>query len=95
MGDYYLDFQAQRDLRDILEFISDHSILAAERTRDRLENTFLGLAANPYLGQERPELEAGLRSFPVNPYTIIYRPLDGGVIIVRVIHGSRDITHLI
>lgn len=37
----------------------------------------------------------GLRSFPVGKYLIFYRLIDGGLEIVRVLHGARDIENLL
>jgi toxin ParE1/3/4 len=49
------------------------------------------LAKYPEAGRERPEIAAGLRSFPIGKYVLFYRPIHDGVEIVRVLHGSRDI----
>ena len=46
------------------------------------------------MGRSRSELAPDLRSFPFEAYVIFYRPLDNGVEIVRVIHGSRNIESL-
>ena len=43
------------------------------------------------MGRTRNDLATGLRSFPVGNYVILYRPLENGVEVVRVVHGSRDI----
>ena len=32
-----------------------------------------------------------MRSFPVGRYIVFYMPLDDGVVVIRVLHGSRDI----
>jgi toxin ParE1/3/4 len=42
------------------------------------------------MGQDRSELMAGLFSFPVGNYVIYYRPIDGGIEVVRVLHGPRE-----
>ncbi len=87
--------RAERDIRDIYEFISEYSLASAARTIRRLREGFLTLADNPYIGHERPDLGPNLRSLAVRPYVIIYQPLEQGVEIVRVTHGSRDINRLI
>jgi len=43
------------------------------------------------MGKSRDELAAGLRSFPIGQYIIFYQPVPGGVDIVRVLHGARDL----
>ncbi len=52
------------------------------------------LATQPQMGRERPELAPGLRSFPVGAFILFYRPTKGGIEVVRVLHGSRDIPML-
>jgi toxin ParE1/3/4 len=47
------------------------------------------------MGRERPDLRAGLRSFTVGSYLIIYRPLADGIEVVRVLHGARDLAKLV
>jgi toxin ParE1/3/4 len=51
------------------------------------------LARHPHVGRQRTELRAGLRSWPVYPYTIFYIVDDTRrtVTVVRVIHGHMDI----
>ena len=45
------------------------------------------------MGRARPELAAGLRSFPTQtPYILYHLPDDaGGIIVVRVLLHARDI----
>jgi hypothetical protein len=38
-----------------------------------------------------PELQRGLRSFPVGSYLVFYLPLPDGVEVVRVMNGRQDI----
>ncbi len=86
--------QAEDDLVDILVYLRRRD----ERAADRFEADFEGkcriLAQFPMMGRARPELTPSLRSFAINPYVIFYEPLDDGVRIVRVIHGSRDISSM-
>jgi toxin ParE1/3/4 len=55
------------------------------------------LARYPYLGRARDEdLRPGLRSFPAGDYLIIHRIAeDEVVLILHVMHGSRDIARLL
>jgi toxin ParE1/3/4 len=43
------------------------------------------------LGRARDDLRAGLRSFPVGQYVIIYAIEDEDVQILHVFHGKQDI----
>jgi toxin ParE1/3/4 len=62
---------------------------------DLIDQKFQALAGHPNPGRSRDELEEGLRSFPVGKYVIFYRAIPEGVEIVRVLHGSRDLTAIL
>ena len=86
---------ATADLVAIWEFIAEDSPRSARQLIERIivvcDTT---LADNPRIGRSRQELASELRSFPLQDYTIFYRPVDEGVEIVRVLHGNRDIESL-
>jgi len=42
----------------------------------------------------RDELAPGLRSLPVGNYVVFYRGREGGIEVIRVLHGARDIDAL-
>ena len=80
------------DLEEIWQFIARDSEFQADKWIRFLDNRINDLAANNELGRPRPELAAGLRSFPVKDYVIFYRPItEAGLYLVRVLHSSRDI----
>ncbi len=54
----------------------------------------LAREAGPYLGRQRDELRAGMRSFPLGNYLVFYRVQEDAVLILRVLHGRRDIDAL-
>ena len=64
---------------------------------DEIAERFWMLATFPYAGRSRDgDLRTGLRSFPVRDYLIIYRvDSDELVMIIHVVHGSRDLDSLI
>lgn len=45
----------------------------------------------PNMGQSFNNFARWLRSFPVEDYLIFYRPIDGGVEVVRIVSGYRDL----
>ena len=83
--------RAKADLSEIWEFIADDSDDQADAFIDLIDQKFQLLAQQAELGRRRDELAEGLRSFPVGRYVIFYLPIPGGVQIVRVLHGARDI----
>ena len=82
---------AETDILEIWDYIADDSLAAADRWVDRLDVQFRLLAAQPMMGRARDELAPGVRSFPFGRYVVFYVPLDGGIDVVRVLHGARDI----
>jgi toxin ParE1/3/4 len=67
----------------------------ATRLIDAITSRFLFLARFPYLGRARDEdFGAGSRSASVGEYVILYC-IDGqDVLILRVVHGRRDLEAL-
>jgi toxin ParE1/3/4 len=47
------------------------------------------------IGRARPELRPDLRSFPYGSYLILYRVINDGVEIVRVVHAARNLDDLV
>jgi toxin ParE1/3/4 len=43
------------------------------------------------MGRPRDELGAGVRSVVVGRYVVFYRFTDTELVVLRIIHGSRDI----
>lgn len=84
----------ERDLEEIWDYIAADNPDAAERCLRQIDARFQLLAQNPFIGRERKDLAAGLRSSVVGNYVLFYRPLasGNGVEIVRVIEGHRNIT---
>ena len=90
--------QAETDLEDIWYYIAmeSDSIRIADRVINSITETLFLLAGHPHIGRRRDEdLKPGLRSFPAGKYVIIYRvDKNKDVLILRVIHGKRDIEAL-
>ena len=86
--------KAEKDIDDIADYIAlDHPERAVKFLRF-LSKKLIDLASTPLIGRERPALELGLRSFPIDSYIIFYKPLDDGIDIIRIIHSARDIDHI-
>lgn len=83
--------QADVDLDSIWSYIAVDNAGAANEQIDRIGDVFEMLTQNPLAGRERPELQRGLRSFPVGSYLVFYLPLSDGIEIVRVMSGRQDI----
>ena len=96
--------QRQRARIDLLEqfvyFGEEESMELAERYFTAVDETCALLVKQPRIGgsydSSIPEL-AGLRRIPVKGfenYLIFYLPHSGGIDVIHVIHGARDIENL-
>ena len=56
-----------------------------------IEKRFAQVLKLPHSGTERPQLGPDLRVIFQAKYAIYYLPRPGEIIIVRVLHGSRDL----
>lgn len=83
--------EAEEDLIKIWFDIAPDNPAAADKMLRRIDEKFVLLAGNPKLGRALPELCEGMRRWPIGQYLILYREIAGGVEIVRVIHGRRDL----
>jgi toxin ParE1/3/4 len=76
------------------------SLEVARRFLHAANVSFQALAIMPELGAQRAfrnPCYSSVRAWPVKGferYLIFYRPIDDGVEVLRVIHGSRDIQRL-
>ena len=99
---YSVKPKATRDLDDYAGYLAEKATLeVALRFFDQAHATFALLAGQPNMGWRSktnyPGLEA-LRVFRVRGFEnmiILYRPLAGGVDILRVIHRSRNLRALL
>lgn len=88
---YRLVPRAEVDLAAAIDYITPESPRAASRMLVAVERACGLLGDNPYLGRARPELGRDTRSWVVGRYLILYRPVEGGIEVVRVVHGARDL----
>jgi toxin ParE1/3/4 len=78
-------------LQELRWIVAESGAERADRVVDRIVATADLLAERPLSGRERRDISRGLRSFAVPPFVIFYRPLTGGVRVMRVVHGHRDL----
>jgi toxin ParE1/3/4 len=90
----YFTRAAREDLIAIWAHIAKDSPQAADRVLDRLEEAANRLADTPQIGPARDDIRPGLRYFVCGPYLLLYRIREGGIEIVRAVHGRRDLKGL-
>jgi toxin ParE1/3/4 len=87
--------QAEQDLIEIYLHISGDNPAAAEKMVRGVNAKCEMLAHHPRIGRARPELRPDLRSFPYGAYLILYRVINDGVEVVRVVHAARNLDDLV
>jgi toxin ParE1/3/4 len=73
---------------------SEASEQIATRFVNAIEQSFEPLRQFPLSGAAREQPAPGLRVTFHSPYAVYCKPLSDAVVIVRVIHGARDIAAL-
>jgi toxin ParE1/3/4 len=94
--------QADQDLFEQAAYYNGQgSPETADRWVDQVQATFQFLAQNPGIGAPWPTRRrrfAGLKTWPVDgfdKFIIFYRRIEGGIEILRVLRGTRDLGRLL
>jgi toxin ParE1/3/4 len=88
----FFDSVALADVDGIYDHIARalKSPQAADRTIDEINAACQTHASQPRMGEALPDLGQDLRIFPVGSYVVIYRPLEEGIHVIRVLLGRRS-----
>ena len=87
-----LSKRSETDLEEIGDYIALDSPMNAVRFLGELREGCLKIGQMPAAYRQRPELGQGLRSSALKNYTLFFVIEDDEVLVVRVLHGARDIT---
>ena len=86
---------AERDVAEIVEHLAKANLDAAIAFIDQLSDRFRQLEQYPESGAQFGDPQRGLRRTSLGNYVIVYQILDDAVLIVRVVHGARDLHDLL
>ena len=85
--------RAHEDLLDIWLYVAKrNSEAVADRVNDSIEQACRLLNEHPQLGRARPEIQPEARSIVIERWLALYRITEGGVQIVRILDGARDLS---
>lgn len=91
MASFRFSVRAEEDLVEIYSYgILQFGYSQARKYIEGLEETLLRLAFGPFLGKESSLLYPGLREFIYKSHMVFYLIEEDGVLIVRILHQSRD-----
>ena len=86
---------ARQDLEEIWLGLEPFGVEVVDQCLNELQKKFIQLQQFPGLGRSREDLALGLRSVVVRDIVVLYRSLEGLIVIVRVIHGRRDLKRIL
>jgi toxin ParE1/3/4 len=85
---------ARADLEDIWAYIAKDSESAADRLIDQIHERCVVFASQPEAATPADRFQAGLRYFAVGNYVVFYRAEQDGILLIRVLHGARNLEEL-
>lgn len=94
MSNYSFSDVAIQDLNEICEYIARSNPKAASKLFDDIRKKCKLVATFPNMGKSYERLVRNLRGFVVDDYIIFYYPREGGISVVRVASGYRDLESL-
>lgn len=81
---------AEKDLRDVAVYIARDNRTAAHNWTASIKEKCKLPGEMRDIGVRRDDLRDGLKTYPVGNYMILYRGVEPGVEIIRVLNGARD-----
>ena len=91
MPKVYFLRKAEDDLLGIWAYIAEDNQQAATSVLRSINEKCLLLAENSKLGPARPDIAPDMRYFVSGRHLILYREIQTGIEVVRVLHAARDI----
>jgi toxin ParE1/3/4 len=84
---------ARADLKAIARYVARESQSRdmAIRFLEKIESRCQLHATQPQMGEARSDLGAAVRQFSVGNYLVFFRPIAGGIELLRVLHAKRDV----
>ena len=89
---------AEQDLVDLLSYVAAENARAATELLDHIEARLEALQSHPFAGRvpHNPKLTAlGYRVLVIDNYLVFYKVKSTTVLVYRILHGARDILHLL
>jgi len=93
-----LSRRAERDLQSAIRWIAADNPTAARGLRDAVAKAARQIGAHPLCGAARPDLmDAEYRLFTLTgfPYVLVYNADRSPPLILRVLHGARDLPDIL
>lgn len=82
---------ADAEMDEAFEYLARYSSPAADKLSEQIDDAERVIGANPGMGKDRSNFRPGYRSVTVGDYQLFFRVTDTEVIVLRFIHGRRDL----
>lgn len=82
------------DLDAIWNYVAKENLTVADGLIDDVFERCSVYATQPEAASPADRFQAGLRYFAVGSYVVFYRPEADGILIIRVLHGARNLEEL-
>lgn len=93
---FLLSKDADADLNEIFDYTeAEHGFNQAVKYLSDLDNLIEQLVKTPNLGKERKEIKKSIYSIVEQEHVIFYEIRKDYILIVRILHGRRDIPNFI
>jgi len=93
---HHISPRADTDINSIWNYVAQDNPAAADGVEQEIQQAIEKLAKNPNFGHFRDDIAPReYRFYRIFSYLIIYRIEEDILIVVRVIHGARDLPKLI
>ena len=89
---------AERDILEIVEWIASENPAAARGLRTALDKVATTIGEHPRIGVLKARLASPpIRFLPIRgfPYVVVYTPEADPPMILRVLHGARDLPEVL
>ncbi len=83
------------DLDNIADYIAQNNPIRAVTFIQEIRTTFRDIQRNPLIHQLRPDIGEEARMTTIGNYAILFRVVEEGVRIERVVYGARDLPCII
>ncbi len=91
---YIISQPAIRDLESISSYFADVNVETGEIFLLGFSKRCQQIVSFPSSGRSYDDLQVGLRGLPLEGYVILYRVMNDGIEIVRVVNGRQDLQSL-
>jgi toxin ParE1/3/4 len=94
MSNLIISPSASRDLNQIADYFLEVNLEAGENLFQEFNKKCQKLAIFPNMGRSYSQIRDDLRGLPLDGYIILYKVIDDGIEILRIVSGRQDLESL-